>query len=266
MSKYNIPRLLEKKGTQKVICMTAYEVFSAQLLNESAVDLILVGDSLGHVIQGKQSTVPVTLEEMIYHCTIVSQNAPTKTVIGDLPFGAVGISVQETVKNCVRLFKESGIQAVKMEGASEIILESIRRLLDLGVPVMGHIGLQPQSVNVYGGYKVQGRTDEIGKQLLEQAHALAQAGVFGMVLECVVEKVALQITEEIPSLTIGIGSGQYTDGQVLVTQDVLGMLPGRVPSFVRKYANIFQSAQEAIGAWMADVKSGEYPSVKERYE
>ncbi len=265
MKKYSIPRLVKTKGKRKLVCLTAYDVFSATMIQESSVDMILVGDTLGHVIQGRQSTLPVTLEHIIYHADIVVRNAPDRLVIADMPFGSFGVSTEETVRHCVHVMKESGAGAVKMEGTDASILESIAQLNRIGVPVMGHLGFRPQSVNVYG-YKIDGKTDDDANRLIEEAQALAEAGVFAMVLECVIEEVAQKITESVPVLTIGIGSGRYTDGQVLVFHDILGMTQGRLPSFVRQYANLSEVAQQAIENWAEDVRNSQYPSDQEIYQ
>lgn len=265
MKKYEIPKLLKAKGKDKLTCITAYDAFSAQLLNQSEVDMILVGDSLGHVIQGQDSTIPVTLEQIIYHTRIVAAQAPKKLVIADMPFGSYGISVEQTMQECVRVFKETQAGAVKLEGATRIIAQAIHQLYAIGVPVMGHLGFRPQSVNILG-YKIDGKTQEEGERLLQEAKTLEQAGAFAIVLECVIEEIAQKITNSITIPTIGIGSGVFCDGQVLVFHDMLGMTSGKLPSFVRQYANLNQIAKEALNHWLEDVKSQNYPSKEETYQ
>ncbi|MGK5092683.1 3-methyl-2-oxobutanoate hydroxymethyltransferase [Deltaproteobacteria bacterium TL4] len=266
MKKKSIPKFMRAKGQEKLICLTAYDAFQAALLNASEVDLILIGDTLGHVVQGNNSTIPVTLDEIIYHSRIVARNAPDTLVVADMPFGSVGVSVEETMRQCIHTIKQSGVGAVKMEGTSKAILEAIPRLNEIGVPVMGHIGFQPQSVNVYGGNKIDGKTDDDRKRLLDDAQLLMEAGVFSLVLECVIENVAKEITETISIPTIGIGSGRYVDGQILVIHDLLGMTIGKLPSFIRKYADLFEVAKEAVQHWTEDVKNVRYPSEGETYQ
>lgn len=190
MKKYNLKNILNKKGKEKIVCITAYDAFFAQLLEQLSIDMILVGDSLGNVFQGQEGTIPVKKEDIIYHGKIVAKQAPSKHVIADMPFGSFGISIEETVKNCMDIFKVSGVESVKMEGSNPIILESIRRLKDIGIPVMGHIGFQPQSVNLYGGYRIAGKTEQDELRLLNEANDLYEAGCFSIVLECVIEKAA----------------------------------------------------------------------------
>lgn len=261
----NIRQIIRGKGQDKLICLTAYDAFSARISQTNEVDMVLVGDSLGFVVQGDITTVPVTLEQIIYHTKIVVNNTSGKVVIADMPFGSYGITVESTVKNCMEVIKATGATAVKMEGTSEEILEAIYQLVNLGVPVMGHIGFQPQSVNV-SGVKIAGKTEEDVESLMERAMDLTEAGVFSLVLESVIESAARRITESITIPTIGIGSGKYTDGQVLVFHDLVGMTTGYVPTFVRQYANITEVCDEAVAKWVDDVKAMEFPSEKETYQ
>lgn len=260
-----IPKLLRRKGQEKLTCLTGYDAFHATVLNESDVDMILVGDTLGLMVQGHDSTLPVTLEEIIYHARIVARCAPSKLVIADMPFGSLQADVALNVEHCVRVFKESGAGALKMEGATSEILETIRHLQPLGVPVCGHIGFQPQSVHL-SGYKVDGKTDSAEQRLLEEAQQLQEAGCFGIVLECVIGDVAERITQSVRMLTIGIGSGSGVDAQVLVLHDLLGMTSGRLPSFVRKYAELRQTALQAVQEWVGDVRQQSYPNAQESYQ
>ena len=265
MKKYPIPKIVKQKGKEPLFCLTGYDAFHASLLNRSAVQMILVGDTLGMVIQGQESTIPVTVDDIIYHSRIIVRNAPNKLVIADMPFGSIGVSLAEDLRQCIRVFKESGVGALKIEGAATWVLEIIQRLQELGIPVMGHIGFQPQSVHL-NGYRIEGKTQESRTRLLREAKALEKVGIFGIVLECIIEEVAQEITKELRIPTIGIGSGKAVDGQVLVLLDLLGMTEGHLPSFVRKYANFYETAQAAIEQWMSDVKLGNYPSVQETYQ
>jgi 3-methyl-2-oxobutanoate hydroxymethyltransferase len=262
--KPHVPRLSRQKGKRKLTCLTGYDAFHARLLNASSVDMILVGDTLGLMVQGHESTLPVTLDEMIYHTRIVARCAPEKLVIADMPFGSIQRNVARNVENCVRVFKESGAGAIKIEGAMPQIQETVRQLTYLGVPVVGHIGFQPQSVHL-SGYKIDGKDDERRQRLQAEASQLQDAGCFAIVLECVLGDVAQQLTEQLQLLTIGIGSGQGVDAQVLVLHDLLGMTEGRLPSFVRQYAEFRQLGQEAIERWIHDVQQGAYPNEQETY-
>ncbi|MBF0237215.1 MAG: 3-methyl-2-oxobutanoate hydroxymethyltransferase [SAR324 cluster bacterium] len=265
MKKIGVPQIVQAKGNEKLLCLTAYDAFSATMVGQSDVHMILVGDSLGHVIQGKNTTIGVSMEHIIYHSGIVVQNAPEKFIIADMPFGSVGVSVEETVRHCMEVFKASGASAVKLEGTSPAILQAVPLLNDIGVPVMGHLGFRPQSVHVYGGYKVDGKSDTDRTRLMDEAAKLEEAGVFSIVLECVTEEVAQDVTKQLKIPTIGIGSGRFVDGQVLVFHDLLGMTTGKVPSFVRRYASLAESAREGIHKWLEDVQGGNYPAEKELY-
>jgi 3-methyl-2-oxobutanoate hydroxymethyltransferase len=254
---------MKAKG-EKIVSLTAYDYFTAALLDAVHVDFILVGDSLANVVQGHDTTIPVTLEETIYHTEIVVRKAPDALVIADMPFGSFNVSAEETVKNCVRVFKETGCGGVKLEGASPSTLEAVSRLSQMGVPVMGHIGLKPQSVHTEGGYHMHGR-DEQGKgRLKDEARMLEQSGAFAIVLECVVADLAREITQKARVPTIGIGSGPYTDGQILVVHDLLGMFPVGSPNFVTRYADFFELGKDALLRFVDDVRSGRYPSVPAR--
>jgi 3-methyl-2-oxobutanoate hydroxymethyltransferase len=260
-----IPKLLRRQGQEKLTCLTGYDAFHATLLDESPVDMILVGDTLGLTVQGHDSTLPVTLEEIIYHARIVARCAPTKLVIVDMPFGSLQADVALNVEQSIRVFKDSGAGALKMEGATTEILTTIRHLTPMGVPVCGHIGFQPQSVHL-SGYKIDGKTLLDQQRLLEEAQRLQNAGCFAIVLECVVDEVAEQITQSVDMLTIGIGSGPGVDAQVLVLHDLLGMSAGRIPSFVRQYSQLRQTALQAVNEWVDDVRSLDYPNKVESYQ
>jgi 3-methyl-2-oxobutanoate hydroxymethyltransferase len=253
-------RLRDKmKRGERIVSLTAYDYFTALIAREANADFVLVGDSLGNVIQGAGTTVPVTLEQAIYHTRIVCRHFPAERVVLDMPFGTFKLDARDTVRNCVRAFQESGCGGVKFEGATGDNLAAVAKLVDAGVPVLGHLGLLPQQVYAAGGYRLQGRTARQAKQLLAEAKALAQAGCFGIVLECMVPEVAEQITQEVDVATIGIGSGASTRGQIIVTHDVLGMLPGEAPSFVKRYADLYDTAAMAAERFAQDVRAGRFP-------
>ncbi|MBC9783926.1 3-methyl-2-oxobutanoate hydroxymethyltransferase [Heliobacterium chlorum] len=257
--KITLPQFKERKEQRKRFRMvTAYDYPFAQLVDESEVEVILVGDSLGMVVLGYDSTVPVTLEEMIHHCRPVVKGAPHTLVVADMPFGTYNISKEDAIRNANRMLKESGIEAVKLEGGKKVapIVEAV---VDAGIPVMGHIGLTPQTAAQLGGFKVQGKTEEAAQQLLEDALALEKAGAFSVVIECVPADVARRITESLSIPTIGIGAGPYCDGQVLVIQDMLGMFDRFTPKFVKKYANIGPTIKDALNTYAQEVSDGTFP-------
>jgi 3-methyl-2-oxobutanoate hydroxymethyltransferase len=261
MSEFLLTRLKKrrKKGLP-IVSITAYDYFTALIAREADADFVLVGDSLGNVVQGAATTVGVTLEQVIYHTGIVCRHFPSERVIIDMPFGTFKLDADETVENCARAFKESGCGGVKFEGANNENLFAVRTLTEAGVPVLGHLGLLPQRVHAEGGYKVQGKTEQQAQQLLREAHALEEAGAFGVVLECVVSTVAERITEELSIPTIGIGAGNGCDGQIIVMHDILGMLPGESPSFAQRYAELFTIAVEAARQYSQDVQSRRFPA------
>jgi len=261
MSEFLLTRLRKRrKQGQPIVSITAYDFFTALVAREADVDFVLVGDSLGNVVQGAATTVGVTLEQVIYHTKIVCQHFPSERVVLDMPFGTFKLEADETVENCARAFKESGCGGVKFEGANNENLFAVRTLTEAGVPVLGHLGLLPQRVHAEGGYRVQGKTPDQAEQLLKDAHALEKAGAFGVVLECVVPEVAERITEELEIPTIGIGSGNRCDGQIIVMHDILGMLPGEAPSFVKRYAELYAQATGAVTQYSRDVRSRAYPA------
>ena len=248
--------LKEKKSKkEKISMLTAYDYAFAQIVDEAGVDMILVGDSLGMVFCGYENTLPVTLEQMIYHTKAVVNGRKNALVVIDLPFLTYHVSVEDTIKNAGRAIKESGAEAVKLEGGI-VMADTIKALTDRSIPVMGHIGLTPQSIHQMGGFKVQKEKDK----LFNDAKAIEEAGAFAVVLECVPEKIAKEITENISIPTIGIGAGRYCDGQVLVINDLLGLFEKFVPKFVKQYANLKNIANDAIKEYIADVKEGKFPS------
>lgn len=267
MSEFLLPRLRRKRRQhQPIVSITAYDYFTALLAREADADFVLVGDSLGNVIHGAQTTVGVSLDDVIYHTKIVCNHFPANRVVLDMPFGSFKLDADETVANCVRAFKATGCGAVKFEGVTNDNLFAIRTLTEIGVPVLGHIGLQPQRVHSEGGFKVQGKTASQAAEIRREAFALAEAGVFGMVLECVVPEVAAEITAQVKVPTIGIGSGTVCDGQIIVVHDILGMLPGHVPGFVRQYANVFDTASRAVKQYATDVEAGNFPPAPDQPE
>ncbi|HMV43590.1 MAG TPA: 3-methyl-2-oxobutanoate hydroxymethyltransferase [Leptospiraceae bacterium] len=245
---------------EKISVVTCYDASFARIIANTGMDCILVGDSLGMVFQGNTSTVPVTLEEMIYHTKAVKRGAPDKFIICDLPFLSYQVSVEQGVMAGGRAMKETGCDAVKLEGANDIALETIRRLSSIGVPVMGHIGLTPQSYQVLGGYKVQGKDEASAQKILQEARQLTDAGAFSIVLEMLPESLGQKITETISVPTIGIGAGRYTSGQVLVINDLLGVNSDFKPKFLKRFADLNSIVKEALSTYHNEVKSGIFPS------
>ena len=256
-------RAAKEKG-EKLVCLTAYDYPTARIVDEAGVDMILVGDSMGNVIHGYGNTIPVSLDEILSACIAVKRGTERAMVIADMPFGTYHVNEDESVKNALRLMKYGGAEAVKLEGGRNRV-DLVKRLVNEEIPVVAHIGLTPQSVYKMGGYRVQGRTAEQAKQLIEDAKMLEDAGAFAIVLELVPREVASMISKELTMSTIGIGAGLDCDIQVLVLHDLVGMTFGRQPRFVRQYANIRQVMTDAIHAWSADVKSGAYPNEQESY-
>lgn len=239
--------------------LTAYDYSLAGMVDEAGIDMILVGDSLGNVVLGYENTLAVTMEDMIHHSKTVVRASKNAMVVGDMPFLSYHISKKEAVRNAGRFIQEAGCQTVKLEGGTERV-DTVKAILDAQIPVMGHIGLTPQSVHQFGGFKVQGKDLETAKKLVEDAKALDQAGVYCIVLECVPSELARRVTEEISVPTIGIGAGPYCDGQVLVINDMLGMFRGFTPKFVRKFANLEPLIMEALKNYKAEVEAGTFPA------
>ena len=263
--KVYLPAILAaKENGEKLVCLTAYDYPTARIVDEAGVDMILVGDSMGNVIHGYGNTIPVSIEEIISACIAVKRATERAMVIADMPFGSYHVNADESVKNALRLMKYGGAEAVKLEGGRNRV-EIVKRLVDEEIPVVAHIGLTPQSVYKMGGYRVQGRTAEQAKRLIDDAKMLEEAGAFAIVLELVPREVAAMITKELKISTIGIGAGVECDIQVLVLHDLVGMTFGRQPRFVRQYASVRDVMTQAIQAWSKDVKSGQYPSESESY-
>jgi 3-methyl-2-oxobutanoate hydroxymethyltransferase len=255
--------LLERKGRgEKLAAVTAYDVAFARLADRAGVDIILVGDSVGMVVQGLPNTLPVTLDEMIYHCRMVARGTQHAQIVADMPFLSYQASLDDGVRSAGRLLKEGGAEAVKLEGGEEAA-ELVARLVSIGIPVMGHIGMTPQSVHKFGGFKVQGRSDDQAQSIMAGARALANAGAYVIVVENVPTSLAAAITQAIAIPTIGIGAGPSCDGQVLVMHDLLGLDPDWSPRFARRYAELGKATLAAFAAYVDDVRSGEFPSDKE---
>lgn len=249
----------EKKGKEKISVVTCYDFSFARILNETEIDSILVGDSLGMVFQGNTSALPVTLEEMIYHTKAVRRGAPDKFLIADLPFLSYQTSIEEGIRSAGKIMKESDCDAVKIEGGSEFICELVSILKQIGVPVMGHLGLTPQSVHVFGGHRVQGKGEESSSKLLKESISLFESGVFSMVLEMIPAELGKKVSQEVGVPTIGIGAGSDCDGQVLVLNDLLGLDINFQPKFLKKFSNLHSIVKEAIADYDKEVKSGEFP-------
>ncbi len=258
--KVTIPELHEKKKKgEKIVMITSYDYPMTQIVNEADIDIILVGDSLGMVVQGLESTVPVTMDEIIYHCKCVMRANKHAFVVGDMPFLSYEVSVEEAVRNAGRIMKEGGVDAVKLEGGVRMA-DRVEAIVRAGIPVMGHIGLTPQSVSLLGGFKVQGKSMDSARNIIEDAIALEQAGVFSIILECVPSGLAEIITKRVSVPTIGIGAGPYCDGQVLVLHDMLGLFKRFKPRFVKTYTELYDIILKALEEYRDEVKSGGFPT------
>jgi 3-methyl-2-oxobutanoate hydroxymethyltransferase len=270
--KISVPDLLQRKtpavgsqpNAQKITCLTAYDYPTARLLDEAGVDVILVGDSLGMVVLGHENTLSVTVDEMLHHTRAVRRGTRRALVVADMPYGSYHADTAESLRNAVRFVKEAGAEAVKVEGG-ERRLELIARLTEAEIPVMGHVGLTPQSVNALGGYRVQGKTPDAAEQLLRDARAVEAAGAFAVVLEAVPRELAAKITRDLRIPTIGIGAGPDCDGQVLVIHDILGLTFSQTPKFARQYAHVGEIISSAVRAYCEDVRSSGFPSDAESY-
>jgi len=247
-----------KQAGERITMLTAYDATFARLLDRAGTDVLLVGDSLGMVVQGHETTLPVTMDQMVYHCANVKRGVQRAHLVGDLPFGAYQGSADEAVKNAVRLVAEGGCEAVKLEGGAEYA-DVVRRIVRAGVPVMGHIGLTPQSVHKLGGYVVQGRTEEKAQRLLEDAKALEAAGCYSLILEMMPAELSAEISQTLSIPVIGIGAGAGCDGQVLVIYDLLGMNPDFSPKFVKKYLDLGMLIRDAATRYNDEVKHGAFP-------
>ena len=255
----------QKLDGDKITMLTAYDYSTAKLVDECGVNTILVGDSLGMVMLGYEDTLSVTMEDMIHHTAAVTRGAKNALVVGDMPFMSYQTSVYDAVVNAGRLMKEGRCQAVKLEGGASVCPQ-IKAITEASIPVVAHIGLTPQSVNAFGGFKVQGKSEADARRLIEEAKAVEEAGAFAIVLECIPAKLAKLITESVSIPTIGIGAGADCDGQVLVYQDMLGMFTDFKPKFVKHFANVGQIMTEAFKAYDAEVKAGEFPAAEHTYK
>jgi len=264
--KINIRSFVKRKGQgEKLAVLTAYDYFTAKYLDRAGIDALLVGDSAGMVIHGMKSTLPISMEVMLAHTLAVSNAARRALVIADMPFLSYQPSTEIAIINAGRFLKEAGAEAVKLEGGVEMA-PTVKRIAECGIPVMGHIGLTPQSIHAFGGHKVQGRKEQSKHYLIESAHALEEAGAFSIVLELIQSATASEITRSIGIPTIGIGAGGECDGQVLVINDILGLYDEFRPKFVRRYADLAPVIEKAAGDYIKDVKSGDYPSEDESFE
>jgi 3-methyl-2-oxobutanoate hydroxymethyltransferase len=270
--KVTVPSILERKSAVSttnsspatITCLTAYDYPTARLLDEAGVDILLVGDSLAMVVLGYESTLPVTLDEMLHHTRAVRRGTRRALLVADMPYGTYHDDPMEAVRHAVRFVKEAGAEAVKIEGG-ERRMELITRLVEAEIPVMGHIGLTPQSVNAFGGFRVQGKTEEAGDQLLRDARAVEAAGAFAIVLESIPRELAARITAEVRIPTIGIGAGPDCDGQILVINDLLGLSFGHKPKFARRYVDVGAIISQAAQEYCRDVQGGTFPSDDESY-
>jgi 3-methyl-2-oxobutanoate hydroxymethyltransferase len=258
-------RIMEmKRRGDPIAVVTAYDFPTARLADQAGVEILLVGDSLGTVVLGYESTLPVTVDDILHHTRAVTRARPAALVVADMPFMSYQVSDEQAVLNAGRLVKEGGADAVKLEGG-ERVAPAVRRMIEAGIPVMGHLGLTPQSVLAFGGYKVQARGEADQERLLRDARLLEQAGCFSLVLEGIPARLGAQVTREVGIPTIGIGAGASCDGQVLVSHDLLGLFLGHQPKFVRRYADLGEAMREAFGHYVADVKARRFPSDAESY-
>lgn len=254
-----------KKTGEKIAMLTGYDYLVAKYLDQVGIDIILVGDSLGNVIQGHATTLPVTVDDMIYHAKAVKRAVKNALIVVDMPFMSYQTSVDDAVRNCGRVMKEVGVGAVKLEGG-QYIAEIVRHLVNIGIPVMGHLGLTPQSINKFGTYEVRAQDKREASELLHDAKILAEAGVFSIVLEKIPSSLAKKVTSSVSVPTIGIGAGPHCDGQVLVVYDMLGLTEEFRPRFVRRYAELAESLRAAFRQYIDDVKTSQFPTIKESYE
>lgn len=253
-----------KQAGEKIAMLTAYDYTTAAIIDEAGIDCILIGDSASNVMAGNENTIPITVDQMIYHARAVVRAAQRALILCDMPFGSYQISREDGVRNAIKIMKESGVDAVKLEGGIEII-ETVKAIIDAGIPVCGHLGLTPQSVHKFGGYGLRAKEQAEAEKLIADAEALDKAGCFAIVLEKVPAELAAKITQKVNCATIGIGAGNGTDGQVLVYADMLGMNKGFKPKFLRQYADLHSIMTDAIGNYVGDVKSSSFPNESESY-
>jgi len=254
----------KKQEGRPISMLTAYDYPLAQLVDEAGIDAILVGDSLGNVVLGYDSTIPVTMEDMVHHVKAVTRGVKRAMVVADMPFLSYHVSREEAVRNAGRLLQEAGAQAVKLEGGREVA-DTIKAITGAGIPVMGHLGLTPQSIHQMGGYKVQGKDEKAARKLLTDAMAVEEAGAFSLVLECVPTPLAKLVTEKLSISTIGIGAGPYCDGQVLVTHDLIGLVGGFSPKFAKRYINIREDIKKALETFRHEVEEKVFPAAEHQF-
>jgi 3-methyl-2-oxobutanoate hydroxymethyltransferase len=264
MQRLTVPEILQMKKREKIVMVATYDYLTATLVEEAGTDVILVGDSVANVMLGYESTLPVTMEEMLHHTRAVARAVKRCLVVGDMPFLSYQANEGEAIRNAGRFLKEGGAQAVKLEGGGEVA-GKVRAIVEHGIPVMGHLGLTPQKVHQLGGYRVVGREEEVAERLMEEAKELEEAGIFSLVLECVPWQLAKRLTEELRVPTIGIGAGPYCDGQVLVLHDLVGLTP-RLPKFVKRYANLREEMLRCLREFREEVKGGRFPTLEQSYE
>jgi 3-methyl-2-oxobutanoate hydroxymethyltransferase len=264
MQTWNTAKFKQAKGKEKLVCLTAYDYTSARILDEAGVAMILVGDSLAMPVLGYANTIPVTVEQMLHHTAAVARGARRALVVADMPFMSYQVSAEQALANAGRFIKEAGAGAVKLEGGA-FRAPLAETLVQNGIPVLGHIGLTPQSLHALGGYRVQGKTAPEAERLLEDARRLAEAGVFGLVLECVPAELGKAITAAVPVPTIGIGAGPHCDGQILVLHDMAGLYNEISPRFVKRYADLRTGLLEAVRAYSREVETGAFPSADQSY-
>ena len=253
-----------KAQRERIVALTAYDHLFARILDQAGIDIVLVGDSVATVMQGRDTTVPVTMDQMVYHCEMVSRAVERAFVVGDMPFLSYQVSVEDALRNAGRMLKEGRAEAIKLEGG-RVFADTVRRLVDAGIPVMGHLGLTPQSIHQFGSYKARGVDPQEAQRIVDDAQSLTEAGAFALVVEKVPAELARRVTQAVPIPIIGIGAGPHCDGQILVTHDMLGMFTRFRPRFVRRYLELAQSIGAAVAQYGKDVRSGAFPSADESY-
>jgi 3-methyl-2-oxobutanoate hydroxymethyltransferase len=253
-----------KKQGKRISCLTAYDALIARILDDAGIDLILVGDSLGNIVQGHETTIPVTLDDIIYHTKAVVKGVQRALVVADMPFMSYQVSPEEAFRNAGRLMKEAGASAVKVEGGHRVC-EAVRRMTEAGIPVMAHLGLTPQSINQFGSYRARGQNTEEAEEMLRDAKELEEAGAFAVVLEKIPMQLAQKITESLTIPTIGIGAGPHCDGQILVYSDMLGLTIDFSPRFVRRYDSLHERVDDSVSRYIQDIQSGNFPDESESY-
>jgi 3-methyl-2-oxobutanoate hydroxymethyltransferase len=253
-----------KKQGKRISCLTAYDALIARILDDAGIDLILVGDSLGNIVQGHETTIPVTLDDIIYHTKAVVKGVQRALVVADMPFMSYQVSPEEAFRNAGRLMKEAGASAVKVEGGHRVC-EAVRRMTEAGIPVMAHLGLTPQSINQFGSYRARGQNTEEAEEMLRDAKELEEAGAFAVVLEKIPMQLAQKITESLTIPTIGIGAGPHCDGQILVYSDMLGLTVDFSPRFVRRYDSLHERVDDSVSRYIQDIQSGNFPDESESY-